>query len=245
MADSDQTNSRRGPLGSIVGLGGRAASATLRPVAGAAVYTLKPVAGAAAYTLRPVAGAAAYTLRPVTGAAAAALQAGRGLERRAVDRVLESPELERLPVVALDSPVTQAAIRNALASDGARQLVDAFFESGLLDDVLQRLVASDALWRMVDDIAASPAVRAAIAQQGLGFADQVGEITRSRSRSADDWLERGARRLTLRRPKPRAASTGEAEEVSHGDAADRAAEGIQREAADPAAEGIRGDAAGP
>ena len=217
MADGERTNSRLGPLGSIVGFGGRAASVTVRPVA-----------GAAASTMRPVANAAAFTLRPVTAAAGAAVQAGRGLERRAVDRVLESPEIERLPTAALDSPWTQTAIRNALESDGAKQLVATFFESGLLDEVLDRLAKSDALWRMVDEIAASPAVRAAIAQGGLGFADQVGEIARTRSRSADDWLERGVRRLTLRRPKPGAPDAEPAGDSTTGEAPT-----VQGEAAGP------------
>ncbi len=201
MADGDRTNSRLRPLGSIVGFGGRAAAATLRPVA-----------GAAAFTLRPAASAAEYTLRPVAGAASLAVQAGRSVERRAVDRMLgsaERAELQRLPVAALESPWTQAAIRNALESDGAKQLVATFFDSGLFDELLDRVAASDALWRMIDEIAASPAVRAAIAQQGFGFADQVGELTRSRSRTADEWLESRARRLRLRRSKRTAPVDGE------------------------------------
>jgi hypothetical protein len=60
---------------------------------------------------------------------------------------------------------------------------------------MERLLASDGLWRAIDVIAASPAVRAAISQQGLGFADQVGEVVRRRSRNADDSIERFAQRL--------------------------------------------------
>ena len=41
---------------------------------------------------------------------------------------------------------------------------------------------------------------AAISQQGLGFADQVGDQVRGRSRKADDWMERAARRLIGRQP---------------------------------------------
>ncbi|HUO69728.1 MAG TPA: hypothetical protein VMU39_03045 [Solirubrobacteraceae bacterium] len=39
---------------------------------------------------------------------------------------------------------------------------------------------------------------AAITQQSLGFADQVGDEMRVRSRTADVWLERLAQRLTRR-----------------------------------------------
>jgi hypothetical protein len=146
--------------------------------------------------------AAAVALRPVTGAAGAAASAAVALERRALDRVLESEELERIVTTIFDSPQVQAAIQGALESEGARRLLDGFFESGLLEDFLHRLVNSDALWGLVDEIAGSPAVTAAISQQGLGFADQVGGEVRARSRKADDWLERAAQRLAHRRPKP-------------------------------------------
>jgi hypothetical protein len=156
--------------------------------------------------LRPIADlggrAAASTLRPLGGVLNAAAGAGIGLERRAVDRVLASEELERVLTAAIDSVQVQAALINALSSDAAKRIVDALFDSGLLDRVFERLLASDALWHMIDEIAASPAVTAAISQQGLGFADQVGDEVRERSRKADDWVERTARRLIHRQPRP-------------------------------------------
>jgi hypothetical protein len=135
------------------------------------------------------------TLRPLSGAVNAAAGAGIDLERRAVDRLLEGGELERL----LGSARFQAAVKQVLESEGAKQLVDVFFASGLLDRFLDRLGNSDALWNLVDEIAGSPAVTAAISQQGLGYADQVGDAVRTRSRKADDWLERAAARLIGRR----------------------------------------------
>lgn len=140
--------------------------------------------------------AAAVTVRPFSGVVGAAAGAGIDLERRAMDRLIESGELERM----LDSARLQAVAIQLLDSEGARRLVDAFFDSGLFDQFVDRLLASDGLWRMIDEIAASPAVTAAISQQGLGFADQVGDGLRARSRSADAWLERAARRLTRREP---------------------------------------------
>ena len=116
MSENQPGNSRLGPLGPLVGFGTRAASATLRPIA---------------------------------GMVEAAADAGASIERRVVDRVLES----------------------------------------------------EALWHLIDEIAASPAVTAAISQQGLGFADQVGDDVRARSRKADDWMERAARRLIGRGSK--------------------------------------------
>jgi hypothetical protein len=155
--------------------------------------------------LSPVIGfgtrAATATLRPVVGVVDAAAGAGLRLQRRAVDRVLESDELERVVIVAVNSAHIQEALRLALESDGAARLVDSLFESGLIDRLFERLLESEALWHLIDEIAASPAVTAAISQQGLGFADQVGDDVRARSRKADDWMERAARRLIGRGPK--------------------------------------------
>ncbi len=174
MADDQTRNSRSGPLKPLADLGGRAAAATLRPLAGA------------------------------VGAAA---EAGIGLEQRAVDRLLESGELERL----LASPRLQAIVAQVVESDGATQLIDTFFESGLFDRFVDRLLASDGLWRLVDQIAASPTVRAAVSQQGLGFADQVGDAVRARSRRGDRRLERAADHLRRREP------TGSQEIPTQGD----------------------------
>ena len=145
--------------------------------------------------------AATAKLRPIAGVVEAAAEAGLSLERRAVNRVLESDELERVVVVAINSTHIQAALRQALESDGAAQLIDSLFDSGLIDRFLDRLLASESLWNMIDEIAGSPAVTAAISQQGLGFADQVGDQVRQRSRKGDDWMERAARRLTGRHPR--------------------------------------------
>jgi hypothetical protein len=168
MSENDGARSRPNPLRPLIGFGTRAATATLRPIA---------------------------------GAVEAAADAGLSLERRAVNRVLESDELERVVVVAINSVHIQAALKQALESDGAVQLIDSLFESGLIDHFLERLLASESLWHLIDEIAASPAVTAAISQQGLGFADEVGDQVRARSRKADDWMERAARRLIGRPPR--------------------------------------------
>ena len=171
--------------------------------------------------------AATTTLKPLTGLVGAAASVGVGVQRHAVDRVLESSELERTLNAAVDSERIQASLERAFQSDSGKRLVDGLFESGLLergidrmfetgllervidrlfdsgaiDHLFERLLASDALWDLIDVIAASPAVTAAISQQGLGFADQVGEQVRGRSRRADDWVERAARRLMHRPPR--------------------------------------------
>lgn len=147
-------------------------------------------------------------MRPVVGAVGAAAELGVSVERRALDRLLESGELERL----LASAQLQAIAAQVVRSEGAAQLIDTFFDSALFDRLVDRLLSSDGLWRLIDVIAASPAVRAAVSQQGLGFADQVGEAVRTRSRKADRRLERAAERLMRNHPRESAQITTRGDE---------------------------------
>ncbi len=107
-------------------------------------------------------------------------------------------ELERALIAVISSPRIHDMLRRALNSDAALDLVDDFFDSGLFDRLAERLLESDALWRLVDEIAASPSVTAAISGQSLSFADQLGGELRGRSRSADARLERIAHRIARR-----------------------------------------------
>ena len=104
-------------------------------------------------------------------------------------RVLEGPELEQVVAAALESPAVERIIARAI-------------DSRLADQAVVRLLQSDDLWLLVDEVARSPAVTAAIAKQSAGFADQVAGGVRARSSSADAWLERRARRLLRRRVAP-------------------------------------------
>jgi hypothetical protein len=158
--------------------------------------------------------AASTTLKPLVGVANAAAGVGIKLQRQAVDRVLESAEIERIVNVTVNSVHVQSALVQASQSEAVDQLVDSLFDSGVVDKVMNRLLdsgaldrflvrmaSSEGLWQLIDEIAASPAVTAAISQQGLSFADQVGDQMRDRSRKADDWVERAARRLVHRQPR--------------------------------------------
>lgn len=162
---------------------------------------------------RSVVSAAGRTASASVRFAAAGTRTGMDVSLRlegiAVRRVLGSNELQTFLDAAFDAEQLDAAVRAVLASGPARRVVAAFFESGLFDEIADQLLASRALWRIVDELAASPAVTAAISQQGLGFADQVGDQLRTRSREADDWLERAVHRWGRRR-----ARTGATAEVT-------------------------------
>ncbi len=152
----------------------------------------------------------ATAMRPLHGVANAAVEVGIGLEQRVAERVLHSRELQRLIVSVMESAEVRTALGEVMSSQAVQEMVDIVFDNGLFDHVVDRLLASDAMWRLIDEVATSPAVRAAVTQQGLGFADQIGEDVRRRSRRADDWLERAAQGLVRRRaatapPAPGAA----------------------------------------
>ena len=88
----------------------------------------------------------------------------------------------------------------SLAEGVIERAVDRVFdERRIVDELVNRLIASEELWVLVDSIAKSPAVTEAIGRQSIGFAEQVAGEVRARSRNADARLERVARRA-LRRP---------------------------------------------
>jgi hypothetical protein len=110
----------------------------------------------------------------------------RALERIDWARVLESPAAERVATQFVQSRVVQEAVAR------------------VVDDTVDRLRDSPAMWSLLEDVMQSSVVAEAIAQQGAGFADQVGDQVRERSRTVDDKLERAAWRLLGRRARPAA-----------------------------------------
>jgi hypothetical protein len=145
-----------------------------------------------------------------------------GVAEVIVARVLEGPELERIVALSLESaglqdtitgalegPGMERLVERALESPGAERLVTRIVDSTLaeetivriVDETVARLPEREALWNLVDEVAGSPSVAEAISQQGLGFADQVADEVRERTRHADARLERMAKRLHWRRPR--------------------------------------------
>ncbi len=107
--------------------------------------------------------------------------------------------VERIVAQVLDSPDFQRVVMGALESEGVERLMTSVLESRMLEDLVRQLLESDELWQLVDTIALSPAVTAAVSRTSRGLADEVAEGVRDRSRGADAWLERVARRLTVNR----------------------------------------------
>jgi hypothetical protein len=120
-------------------------------------------------------------------------------------RIVDGPELERIVVSALESPGVERIADRVVDSPATERLMTRVIESRLLDAAVERLLESDDLWLLVDEVARSPAVADAIGHQGVGFAEEIAGTVRRRSETADARLERVARRLLRRAPRPATA----------------------------------------
>lgn len=158
-----------------------------------------------------LAAADAAVTSPLAQEAASRILASRLADdvfQRLTVQVIDSPELQRRLVQAIDSPEFERLISQALSSPEAGRLVAQVIDSRLVDVVVEQLLVCDGLWLLIDEIAQSPSVTAAISHQGVGFANQIAGVARERSRTADDRLERLAARLT-RRPRAISRTGGE------------------------------------
>jgi hypothetical protein len=131
-----------------------------------------------------------------------ARQLGRRAEQvtlATLDAVLASRVGEEAVDRVLDNELAKRAIARAVERVADEMGEGPALDSPAMDRLVARLLESEELWLVVDEIAQSPAVTEAITRQSVGFADQVAGQVRDRSRSADARLERAARRV-LRRP---------------------------------------------
>jgi hypothetical protein len=106
-----------------------------------------------------------------------------GVAQRVVDRVLEDGMIEQIADRVLSGPELE-------------RIVAVAFRSALPEEVIDQLLANEAVWILVDEIARSPSVTEAIAHQGTGFLEQVAAKARDRSRRADTRVQRLAQRLS-------------------------------------------------
>jgi hypothetical protein len=168
-------------------------------------------AGAVRGTLRPVAaaerGARAAAGRLAGNTALAMVDAiiASPYTERALDRMLDSPLAERAVGRAVSGPLVEAVAHDVADHAVVERVTDELLRAGvadrLLDQFVERLLESEELWVLVDEIAQSPAVSEAITQQSLGFADEIADEVNHRTRRADAIAERVARRLVRRRAR--------------------------------------------
>jgi len=140
------------------------------------------------FRLGAIAGDAGRRLGDASLAALDVALASR-VAKEAVDRAIASGLVERAIARAMDEGIIERTVDRV------------FDDRRVLDEAVTRLIESEDLWILVDEIAQSPAVTEAIARQSVGFADQVAGGVRERSRRADARLEGIARRALHRPPR--------------------------------------------
>ncbi|HEY2436214.1 MAG TPA: hypothetical protein VGH93_03475, partial [Solirubrobacteraceae bacterium] len=143
--------------------------------------------------------------RALTSNAERALIAGldavvtRMLEEDVIDHVLERAETvgvaQRIADRILDDGIAEQIADRAFSGPELERILASAFRSALPEELIAQLLASEAVWMLVDEIARSPSVTEAIAHQGTGFFEQVAAGARDRSRRADARVQRIAKRL--------------------------------------------------
>jgi hypothetical protein len=102
---------------------------------------------------------------------------------------------------ALESPLTEELLMRALESPGLERLLVRVLDSRLLLELTDRVLGSREMEQLIGHIASSPELRAALAAQSTGLADEMAAGVRRRTAAMDDVAERTVRGW-LRRPRP-------------------------------------------
>ena len=190
------------PFG-VVRLGGRVVRSTASAAEDAAINALD-----AAVRSELASRAVCLLIEGPLGDVAARAAVRSGLIERVAGEMLEAGVAEHVADRVLQGPELEGLVTRVLEDQATERLVAQVLDSRLLDESVKRVLASEELWLVVDEIARSPAVTAAISQQGMGFADQVVEEVGVRTRRADAWLERAARRMMNRTATPATPASG-------------------------------------
>lgn len=132
----------------------------------------------------------------------------------AVDAVVGAPAVQETLERVVSGPAFASALRTILSPETVDMIADevarsqmvqkitvAAMEAGEMAPIVDAFLEREELWILVQTIAESPAVIDAVRQQGFGFADQVGDEVRGRSRTADQVVARTARSFIGRREK--------------------------------------------
>jgi hypothetical protein len=125
-----------------------------------------------------------------------------GAAERVVVAVVEHPASERMVVRALESARLEQALMRVVRSPAFERVVVAVAHNEAFDRLLDRALASERLDRVVAQIAESDEVRDALRDQSRGMVDEVTDEVRARTIAADELLERAARALVRRGPRP-------------------------------------------
>ena len=118
-------------------------------------------------------------------------------EHRVIERIADEL-IANGTVTALFDQALQAGLAEQIAD---RLLAPDVLDSRLLLEITDRVMASAEMQHVIAHIASSPELRAAMAEQSAGLAEEMVAGVRQRTVSMDDVAERTVRGW-LRRPRP-------------------------------------------
>jgi uncharacterized RDD family membrane protein YckC len=134
----------------------------------------------------------------------------RHVVERVVEQVLASTDVEAAVEAALEHAATERLVQETLASPGFERIATGAADSLLASNVTEHVIESPEMQRLVEEIASSPAVRAALLRQTTTLGDEVAAGLRRRMESLDDagertvhgWLRKSAKPETSVRALP-------------------------------------------
>jgi uncharacterized RDD family membrane protein YckC len=133
----------------------------------------------------------------------------RHIAKRVVEQVLAAADLEAAVDAAFGHSATQRLVEETLASPGFERLAAGATESLLASNLADQVIESAEMQRVVEEIASSPAVRAALFHQTTTLAEEVSAGLRRQTERLDDAAERTVRGWLSRRARPETDVAGE------------------------------------
>jgi uncharacterized RDD family membrane protein YckC len=113
---------------------------------------------------------------------------------RIVDRALAGSLPEDLAESVIEHRVLERVAAELAASGALDRAVESALASPKTGELTDRIVKSDEMKRAIKEVVASPEVRAAIMEQGAGFAGDLADDLRSGCTRLDDRIEKPFRR---------------------------------------------------
>jgi uncharacterized RDD family membrane protein YckC len=108
----------------------------------------------------------------------------------AIVRAVQSPAVERALGRVLSGPVVQQAAEDAVQSRAVERALVETLDSEMVDRIWARILSSEETQKLIERIAEAPELRAAIASQGVGLIDDLGDEVSETTRRLDDLVER-------------------------------------------------------
>jgi len=134
----------------------------------------------------------------------------RQVARRIVEQVVGSVDVQAAVDAAFEHAATEHLVQATLASPGFERVATGTAESLLASKATEQVLESAEMQRVVEEIASSPAVRAALFHQTTTLADEVSAGLRRQMERLDDAAERTVHRWLPGGAQPETSAGGAA-----------------------------------